>query len=142
MKRQDWLLLVVSVAGEKGLTPVQLQKALFLLGRNYARQVGSKFYKFAPYNYGPFCVDIYRDAELLQAKGLIEIKHEGRRWPEYHASPAGHRYTVRLKKKLPKNLADYIQDLVGWTQSLAFPDLVRSIYQAYPEFRENSVFQG
>jgi uncharacterized protein YwgA len=142
MRRQDWLLLVTSAAGERGLTPVQLQKTLFLLGRNFTRQVGSDFYEFAPYNYGPFCVEIYRDAETLQAKGLVDIRHEGRRWPEYHLTPAGQRRAAQLKKKLAKDLADYIQELVRWTQSLSFPTLVRSIYQSYPEFSENSVFQG
>ena len=62
MTRQDWLLLVLAAADGKPLSPLQLQKSLFLVGYDLARLVGSDFYTFRPFDYGPFDAAVYRDA--------------------------------------------------------------------------------
>jgi uncharacterized protein YwgA len=142
MQRQDWLLLVLSHAGSAGLTPVQLQKSLFLLGRNKEQQVGANFYSFVPYNYGPFSFDIYADAETLRDRGLIEIQYYGNRFPDYKISDAGNQSAEVLKSRVEPNLNDYANRVTKWTQQLSFPQLVRAIYEKYPEFRKNSVFRG
>ncbi len=142
MERRDWLLLTIDAGREKGLTPVQLQKSLFLLGQTFPKQVGSSFYKFVPYNYGPFCMDIYNDAESLQQQGLIEIRRASKRWPEYRVSPAGAQQAEKLRGKIPTSVIKYLMDVVSWTQSQTFPELVRTIYEAYPTFRTHSVFRG
>lgn len=141
MDRGHWLLVTIGAAKGKGLTPVQLQKTLFLLGRNFAHKVGRSFYDFVPYNYGPFSVDIYRDAELLQARGLVEIRREDRRWPQYYLTPQGEKKAAQIRKKIPAAVGKYIEDVVEWAQSLNFPALLRAIYEAYPEFSTNSLFQ-
>jgi uncharacterized protein YwgA len=75
MTPKDWTLLVIAAADPKPLQPVQLQKSLFLLGRNLSpEQLQVKeFYDFQPYDYGPFCSDIYSNAEKLSDEGLIRI---------------------------------------------------------------------
>ena len=109
MTRQDWLLLVLAAADGKPLSPLQLQKSLFLgsvdisrsfplsrestspcrsggaiggparpngvggsaacpkcqhnlVGYDLARLLGSDFYTFRPFDYGPFDAAVYRDA--------------------------------------------------------------------------------
>ncbi len=99
MKPQDWTLLAISAAKGRGLSPIQLQKSLFLLERRLSKEeLGEQFYEFVPYNYGPFDVKIYQDAK-------------------------------------------YLDEVVTWILGLSFRDLVRAIYEAYPQFRANSVFQ-
>jgi hypothetical protein len=79
MQRQDWLLLVLCAAHQEGLTPVQLQKSLFLVGQELPRHVRSHFYAFFPYNYGPFDPQICRDADRLGKDGFVAIRTDGRR---------------------------------------------------------------
>ena len=53
-------------------------------------QVGSHFYQFKPYHYGPFDKTVYDDAERGEEKGLINIKPApGQRWDHYSISAAG-----------------------------------------------------
>src|SRR5258707_9223608 len=73
MERPDWTLLATKFANQSGLSPVQLQKALFLLGKEMPKSVGDDYYHFVPHNYGPFAKDIYSDADALAREGLIAI---------------------------------------------------------------------
>ena len=142
VKKTDWLLATLNAAGNKGLSPVQFQKSVFLLAQQlFGPHSGAYFYKFIPYNYGPFCMDIYKDAEHLASQGMIEINREGRSWPEYRITPSGQAYVVQLRPLIPMQVQDYMQRVVQWTQNLSFPELVRAIYQTYPEYRSRSVFQ-
>ena len=140
MKRKHWTLLVIA-AGDRPLTPVQLQKSLFLLGKNLPKTTGAGFYKFEPYDYGPFDVQVYLDAEILVAEGLVEISQSGRGWNEYSATPGGRITAAVFEKKLNPKHASYIKAVVAWTQRLSFQALVRAIYAKYPSYRANSVFQ-
>ena len=74
MTRQDWLLLVLAAAGGKPLSPLQLQKSLFLVGYDLAKLVGADFYTFRPFDYGPFDATVYQDAEEQAAQGLVTIR--------------------------------------------------------------------
>lgn len=47
-------------------TPVQVQKTMFLMRQEAPALVGSGFYEFEAYNYGPFNAQIYNDLESLQ----------------------------------------------------------------------------
>ena len=69
MTPKDWTLLVLASAGGP-LSPVQLQKTLFLIDRNLSRaQRGvTRFYNFRAYDYGPFDSAIYTDAVILQTE--------------------------------------------------------------------------
>lgn len=142
MKRTDWLLLTIAAGKGVGLTPVQLQKSVFLLGRFLPQDVGSSYYHFIPYNYGPFCVDVYRDAEKLEREGLVSIARSQGNLPTYRVAKAGEDRAGRVARKLSPQKSEYARRVVEWTQSLSFPALVRAIYQQFPEFKQNSVFQG
>lgn len=139
MERQDWLLLALSAAQDRGLTPVQLQKSLFLFEKGLTRL--ANFYHFVPYNYGPFDAQIYRDADSLGQLGLVESRTDGRRWPQYYITAAGQDKARKAQRQLSAEVLTYVNNTVAWTQRLSFPDLVRAIYQKYPEYRANSIFQ-
>jgi uncharacterized protein YwgA len=88
MNRQDWTLLAVSFAESSGISPVRLQKSLFILGQELPSEVGNDFYQFSAYNYGPFSKQIYLDAERLAIDGYIAIDKTGR-YPMYFATAQG-----------------------------------------------------
>ena len=141
MKARDWTLLAINAAEGKPLSPVQLQKSLFVLGRQLPNEVGSDFYQFRPYDYGPFCSDIYRDAEFLEQAGLVKGV-PGHRWVEYAITPSGAEAAAGIETRAPRRATQHLRDIVTWARKLTFSALIRAVYQKYPEFREHSVFRG
>lgn len=141
MDRKNWLLLALNAAGAQGLTPAQLQKSLFLLGRELPNHVDN-FYHFTPYNYGPFSKQIYDDAEAMSLQGLLTISQvPGRQYSEYAVSPRGRASALAAKQLADRSALEYLERVVDWASQQSFSKLVRSIYRKYPEFRVNSVFQ-
>ncbi len=143
MNRKDWLLLVIAAADGQEFTPAQLQKSVFLLGEERREAVDDDFYEFEPYHYGPFCLDVYRDAESLEKQGLIAI-HINRigRWQEYRATVQGIERAATLEKSAKEDVVQFIRDKVAWARELSFQELIRNVYSQYPRFRANSVFSG
>lgn len=143
MNRKDWLLLVIAAADGQELTPAQLQKSVFLLGEERGEAVDEDFYEFEPYHYGPFCLDVYLEAEALETQGLIAI-HINRtgRWQEYRATSEGLGQAADLEKSADKDVVQFIKEQVTWARGVSFQELIREIYRRYPRFRANSVFSG
>lgn len=142
MNRSDWTLLAICAANGQGLSPVQLQKTLFLLGRELPNAVGQGYYDFKPYHYGPFDRAVYSDAEKLAVAGDVAItQRPGESWNRYLATAQGCERAEALKTEVPQAIA-YLQSVVQWALRQSFQQLVRSIYEKYPEMRANSVFQG
>ena len=142
MERRDWALLTLAAAEGAELTPVQLQKVLFLLGERQRDKVGRGFYAFRPYNFGPFSADVYSDAGQLEREGLAVIDRgaPGRNWSLYAATPAGVARAREVAQQAPEGLPDYVGRLVQWARSLTFQELVSAVYAAYPAQRANSIF--
>lgn len=142
MNKRDWLLLTIAAAGGDTLSPVQLQKSMFLLGKKKRKEVGKGFYKFVPYAYGPFCVDLYRDAEELEQEGLVSI-HQimSGRWREYRITPEGSDRAKSIRESVGQDVLTFLEEKVTWVRELSFQELVREIYKMYPKYRRNSVFQ-
>jgi hypothetical protein len=142
MTRSDWTLLAVAAAGREGLSPVQLQKTLFLLGKRLPSAVENDWYDFQPYHYGPFDRKVYIDAERLAAKDEIEVtQRNGESWNRYALTRDGEIRASFLEREKPEAV-EYLGRLVRWVQEQSFQKLVTSIYAEYPEMRANSVFQG
>jgi uncharacterized protein YwgA len=124
------------------LTPVQLQKTAFLLGQEHPHIVGADYYEFVAYDYGPFNQDIYRDVEALAEDGLAAIEWSANgRWKEYRATQRGIIYANKLRTTLQSDVVNSIDRLVTWARGLSFQELVRAVYDRYPAYRANSVFQ-
>jgi len=143
MERKHWTLLVLDNAEGLGLSPLQLQKSLFLIGRNLPGEVGDSYYEFVPYNYGPFDSTIYSDAHKLVDEKLVRmISVEGRNWVYYSITPEGHQVAEQLRatSKVTDRASQYVEKVVKWVQSLSFAQLLSAIYQAFPEYKANSVF--
>jgi len=134
--------LAIAAGGHEGLTPVQVQKTLFLLGDKCSELVGEHFYEFKPYDYGPFDVAVYDDARKLEADGLVSISPDpGHRFNMYRITVKGADAKLPTAQ-FPTAAVDYLRAVVDWAKPLTFSQLVTSIYKAYPEMRENAVFEG
>ena len=139
-KRADLLLKIIAAADREPLTPAQLQKVAFRVGMECSQYMPDDYYNFRKYDYGPFSPEIYRDAEQLERDGKIRISINSRGgWREYAATIRG---TKTELADIPDDLSSFIVDKVNWARSLSFQQLVRAVYQMYPEYRENSVFSG
>ena len=144
MSPRDWTLLVIAVSKRGPLQPVHLQKAVFVVGRRLTREQlqTREFYTFIPYDYGPFCADVYTDAQELENDGLIHIDHRpDLSYPLYSATEAGYAAVRELRRALTPEVVAFVDRLVEWVTTLTFQQLVSAIYQAFPEMRVNSVFR-
>jgi hypothetical protein len=140
MDRQDWVLLALNFGGAKGLSPVQLQKSLFLL-RMEVQEIQVNFYDFFPHNYGPFCKQIYADAERMAQDGLIVIERMQQAHSIFLISAIGEARVAHIRPEVAPRALNYLRTAVEWTQQQSFSGLIRAIYDKYPEYRINSVFQ-
>jgi hypothetical protein len=141
-KRSDWILLALLVAERRCLTAVKLQKTLFLLGERRRSELGDGYYQFRPYHYGPFDAEVYRDADALEASGLIEVdRSQGRSLRRYLLTDQGEAAATAAANHQSVAAKTYLTDVVSWAQPLPFNVLVRAIYDEFPEMRANSIFE-
>ena len=141
MDRKYWTLLALGAAEGKALTPVQLQKTLFLLGQAFPEM--EDFYDFVPYNYGPFDASIYEDAKILAQEGLVNIDTpNGCRWYVYSCTSAGLSHADQVVEDIPQEIWRFLIKIVDWIFPLSFSQIVSAVYRAYPQMKVNSVFEG
>jgi uncharacterized protein YwgA len=143
MERRDWTLLAIGFAGGEPVSPVQLQKSLFLLGRQFPDEVGPSFHQFIPYHYGPYAITIRDDVNALASDGLVSFcPQAGRSWSEYAATPKGLERAATVKHSVDRRPVSYLEAVMKWARSLSFERLVSAIYNVYPDQQVNSVFQS
>ncbi len=142
MTRQDWLLLVLAAAGGKPLSPLQLQKSLFLVGYDLAKLVRPDFYTFRPFDYGPFDATVYRDAEAQAAQGLVTIRSHPVTKRVFSLTTTGVTRARVLEPELPADAVHHCRYIVQWAQSQTFQELTHAIYERFPAYAERSVLPG
>jgi hypothetical protein len=143
MTRNEVLLAILAASQGQPYTPVQIQKAAFLVTRNLPGLIdqGQRF-EFVPYDYGPFDSSVYQEAEFLTAKGLAQISQSGAgRWNVYCASDEGVDAGNEVLARMSHESREYITRVAKWVRSLSFQQLVRAVYEQYPEMRVNSIFK-
>ncbi|TAK25368.1 MAG: hypothetical protein EPO26_03050 [Chloroflexota bacterium] len=137
----DWTLITIASADRASLSPVQLQKALFLLGKELPGEVGDDFYEFVPYHYGPFSSAVSADAITLQRDDLVEIERPiGQRYVEYRVTTKGVAAAADLRARASVKAVEYLDQVVKWARTRSFAELVRAVYAKYPDMQVNSVF--
>jgi hypothetical protein len=144
MNRQDLLLTVLACAEGQTYTPAQIQKAVFLLVRQVPDlvQQGQTF-SFKPYDFGPFDAGVYHEAEALERDGLAVVAPSGYgNWKTYAASAAGIARGHQMLHSLPARQRDFVLKVSEWVRARSFHSLVKSIYEAYPDMKVNSIFRG
>jgi hypothetical protein len=123
--REDWTLLAIA-ASKGGLTPIQLQRSLHLLGKAFPRGVGPGFYEFRSINSGQFSQEIYTDAQVLANRGVVLIEvSEGEGWRHYSVTAAGLERVNQLERLVSPLALHYLRRVAGWASGRTFDQLVR-----------------
>jgi hypothetical protein len=138
MKRSDLMLAALSVADGGLYTPVQVQKLFFLMDREIPALINGPLFQFEPY--GPFDAAVYRELDKLHHCDMVQIIPQGT-WSSYRLTKQGQDRGEECIKRLDPKAVAYIRSVSEFVRKLSFTELVSAIYKAYPEMRENSVFQ-
>ena len=139
--RRDWLVVALSESPRGELSPVQIQKAMFLFKEGAQHHFGAEqFYQFSPYHFGPFDPDIYYDLEALEKRGLVQIERSetGKR-RAYVVTAQGQAAAAQTKAEA-RRAAGYLGNVTRWVAGKSFPELLRYIYRRWPQYRVNSIF--
>jgi uncharacterized protein len=142
MTRSEMLLAGLAAGGENATyTPVQVQKLFFLLDKEASAALGGPFFRFVPYDYGPFDQAVYAGLDDLAGRDFAWVQNTGR-YRVYGLSPAGQKEGLRLLSAVHPATREYVANAAKWVRQLSFQQLVASIYNKYPEMKVNSVFRG
>ena len=141
LSRKELVLATLALQGNDAeLTPVQVQKLFFIIDREIPSLIGGPHFHFAPYDYGPFDREVYREIESLQFESLSLIRTRGSQ-RTYQLTSKGMERGVELASRLPYPAQDYIKQIGEFVRRLSFNKLVSSIYKQYPDMSVNSVFR-
>lgn len=135
MNRRDWLLLAI---GER-MEPIQIQKAMF----KFCQETNiseSEAYRFEPYNWGPCSFEIYDDLRELRGDGKLEFVPTGWGWHSYSLTPLGSQEADKIREAADKALLTALNEKRHWVTSRDFGQLLRDVYQQYPEYATESLF--
>jgi len=145
MTRRDWVLLLLGLKSARRspkLDPVRIQKGMFLFAQEAAVQDKEK-YAFEPLHYGPYSRELRRDVEDLVRQGLAEKRPvPGYTWSEYVLTPAGLGKATALLSTAPQTELRRLFDIKKEITGVPFGTLLRDVYEKYPDFAVNSIFQG
>lgn len=144
MDRRDLVLAVLGAAQGHSYTPAQLQKAVFLISEKLPGIVDAgPAFNFRPYDYGPFDRSVYDEADVLAAAGLAHVERFSSNGLRYYSATAeGQAAAEAILQSVNEQQANYVRHVSQWVRSLGFAQLVRSIYEEYPQMRANSIFVG
>ncbi|MBX7135862.1 MAG: hypothetical protein K1X67_24605 [Fimbriimonadaceae bacterium] len=137
--RSAWTRIALGLARGRSLTPVQLQKTVFLLQELVPNLVRADQYQFKPYKYGPFTVEVYKDAEQLADTGLATLAQDPSGYILYSASPKLVDAVEVTLGEAPNDIREFAERLASWTREQSFLQLVRAVYERFPAYRVNSV---
>lgn len=141
MTRSEILLAGLAAGGENATyTPVQVQKLFFLLDREASVALGGPFFKFVPYDYGPFDQGVYAGLDDLARQNMAAVQNTGR-YRVYGLTQVGQAEGRQLLDKLHPNARAYVESVARWVRQLSFQQLVAAIYNKYPDMKANSVFR-
>lgn len=124
--RRGWLLLAIVMSGKAGLSPIQLQRSLFLVTQKREEQVGSGFYEFEEtHGSAPMSPTLYEDIDALVATAYVE-----KAWrPKLSASilrlsDTGWALAEDLRRQVKKDALSGLEDAVAWVKEQSYLELM------------------
>jgi uncharacterized protein len=139
-KRQQWLtVFLASPGGQYYTDQIRIMKGMFLLSQEGPGEL-RKLYDFTPYHYGPFNTSVYHDLDALEADGLVrhDLVAGGSNRRRYAVTDKG-RQAVSAMVGLGRRELEAVQSVKRHVTSLSFLDLLKDVYQRYPDYAVNSV---
>lgn len=141
--RQETLLVFLG-SSEVKLDPMRVQKGLFILGEETPEDwlPREARYRFSPYRFGPYSSEIQYDLDKLEGYGYVKASRVlGQSWKYYSPTPEG----IELSQSVAENMDDravrYSQQLREFVDKLSFRRLLTTVYEHYPAYAVNSVFE-
>lgn len=113
----------------------RLVKELFILEKGYGIKTG---YEFAPYYFGPFCPEIYRDLADLEASGLARIQDTAA-GKEIALTPIGVQEAIKNVRTLQDSVISRMINCKERYNSMPLDDLVSYVYSHWPKFTDKSL---
>lgn len=141
MERPEFVLAAMAPARTAPHSPSQIQKLIFLLDMNVPDATGGPHFNFVPYDYGPFDAHVYHELDALSFDSLVEISPPvGLNTKTFRLTCDGETRGQEALCALPLPIQTYIKEVSEFVRSLSFPQLISTIYAAYPEMSVNAVF--
>jgi hypothetical protein len=142
--RKKTLLLLLRGDAPQELNPIRIMKGLFIFAQEapeaWAGAEGR--YEFTPYYYGPYSTAVYADLDEMTRRGLVRAKEvPGRSWRCYALTAAGRQEAGRVAAKLDKEVVAYVSTIRDFVTRLPLSQLLRAVYERYPEYAGKSVFR-
>lgn len=142
MESKDWLLLFVAEPTNHEtpkVDPIRIMKGMFYFVKKSRR---TNIYGFQPYHLGPVSFDIYDDLDTLIDEGYVTTEDVlGETWKHYLVTEAGSSKAKELKETANQKLLDTLRKQKDLVCSLGFIELLKKVYQDYPKFATESIFQ-
>ena len=138
---EQWLLLALAFAPDGRFSPIQAQKTMFLLSMEAKDYVGSGFYKFKPYLYGPYSHQLASDLEKMRREGKVIADGSPFSRVSYVLAPQGAEEAKGLRASADPKVLEFLHRTVGWVKSQTFSGLLASIYKKYPFYATQSIFK-
>ena len=133
--RQDWLLRFIASpdAENDWVDRIRVMKGMFLFQHEHSAPAEIN-YSFAPYNYGPFTPEVYRDVEALLRQGLVAQTRDEK---SYRVTDAGREYVDSIP--FDATHSGTLQEIRSEVVRLSFRSLLKRVYEAHPDFAANTV---
>jgi len=137
--RKEWILLLLS---EEPLDRIHIMKALFLIWLRSGKHIKG-FFKFEPYLYGPYSLDVYSELDSLLSDGSIsQPPYSAKSWVSYFITDEGMKNVNDIKNEIKPEIRKLISSVVKEISSLDFFSLLRKVYREAPDFAKKSIFGG
>ena len=140
MKEREKILLELIYFGVEGkpsyMEPVQIMKAMFLIKQELNL---SDFYEFKPYLYGPCSFEVYSDLLKFENARLIDKMLSLWGWRRYRITPKGRIEAERYLQEESQEVKIKILEIKKIVLSKSFLELLRYVYEEYPEYAKNSI---
>lgn len=141
LKSEDRVLFIINDNTIHGDT--RFQKYGFLLYKQYSNELKKlknnfpefNFYDdWEPYHYGPYSKQLNKDIKIcIEDKILIDVKMDGTTYSQY-------KLTLKGRKKWRSIFNTATDEIIGINnkirnlQGIKFIELLRQVYNAYPEY--------
>ncbi|GAB3676823.1 PadR family transcriptional regulator [Halopiger thermotolerans] len=140
------LALLFSSEESKIKGKTRLQKLAFLLDKE---EVGEEkdLYKFIKYDYGPFSKQLMEDVDFFKEEGFIEVDTKrtfsGNTRYDYKLTNEGEQLANLLFNNVDdaEELHNSAKEITEQYNEYPIRKLVEYVYDEYPEYKENSVYE-
>jgi uncharacterized protein len=95
-------------------------------------------FDFEPYDYGPFDSSVYRARDALVGKDLL-LRRPAGRYSHYEITGEGRERAAVIASSIDTPTAEWLRNIGHWVTSKSFTELLREIYDRFPDYATKSI---